>query len=72
MAEHAGESESLLEKFTDKIKGHDDSSSSSSDSDNDHKSSPPADSVKSKIYRIFGREQPVHKVLGGGKRTFSL
>ncbi|GAB4858337.1 Reticulon-like protein B2 [Ancistrocladus abbreviatus] len=27
----------------------------------------PAISVKSKIYHLFGREQPVHKVLGGGK-----
>lgn len=30
------------------------------------------DSVKSNKFRIFGREKPVHKVLGGGKRTLSL
>ncbi|KAK9293350.1 hypothetical protein L1049_021342 [Liquidambar formosana] len=66
MADHAGESgsppESLMEKIADKIHGHD---SSSSDSDDDKPS--PVDAVKSKIYRLFGREKPVHKVLGGGK-----
>lgn len=61
MADHA--EESLIEKFADKIRDHD-GSSSSSDSDDD-KSKP---SIKSKINRLFGREQPVHKVLGGGKR----
>lgn len=63
MAEH-GESkaESLMEKIVDKIHPHD---SSSSDSDDDK--NPSASSLKSKIYRIFGREKPVHKVLGGGK-----
>ncbi|KAK9698524.1 hypothetical protein RND81_08G110300 [Saponaria officinalis] len=55
--------ESLIEKISDKIHAHD---SSSSDSDDDkHKSSP--SSVKSKISRLFGREKPVHTVLGGGK-----
>ncbi|CAN1178231.1 Reticulon-like protein B4 [Linum perenne] len=49
-----------MDKISEKIHGGDDSSSSSSDSDHD-------DKVKSKIYRLFGREQPVHKVLGGGK-----
>jgi hypothetical protein len=24
--------------------------------------------AKTKVFRLFGREQPVHKVLGGGKR----
>ncbi|CAN1178232.1 Reticulon-like protein B1 [Linum perenne] len=62
-----------MDKISEKIHGGDDSSSSSSDSDHDDKpkkSSSPASpsSVKSKIYRLFGREQPVHKVLGGGKR----
>ncbi|KAJ7969860.1 Reticulon-like protein [Quillaja saponaria] len=69
MAEHAGERDSFIEKIVEKI--HDDKSSSSSDSDSDddkHKHKPShADSVKSKIYRIFGREKPVHQVLGGGK-----
>ena len=59
MADHE---ESLLEKITEKLRGHD---SSSSDSD-DEKTSP--SSLKSKVYRIFGREKPVHKVFGGGKR----
>ncbi|XP_010523772.1 PREDICTED: reticulon-like protein B5 [Tarenaya hassleriana] len=55
--------ESLLEKIADKIHDHD--SSSSSDSDNEKMESPSA--VKEKIYRLFGREKPVHKVFGGGK-----
>jgi len=57
MAEHK---ESLLDKLSEKIHAHD----SSSDSDDDkHTSS----SLKSKVSRLFGRQQPVHKVLGGGK-----
>ncbi|KAA8539986.1 hypothetical protein F0562_026678 [Nyssa sinensis] len=64
MDDHAGERESAVEsvidKITEKFHGHD---SSSSDSDNEKSSS----FVKAKIYRLFGREQPVHKVLGGGK-----
>ncbi|CAI0462723.1 unnamed protein product, partial [Linum tenue] len=73
MAEHhEKKEESLLDKIADKIHGGDGSSSSSSDSDHDDhpkKSSSPASpsSMKSKIKRLFGREQPVHKVLGGGK-----
>ncbi|KAF5732398.1 VIRB2-interacting protein 2 [Tripterygium wilfordii] len=66
--EHPGEqekvAESLMEKISEKIHGHD-SSSSSSDSDDDKPL--PADSVKAKIYRLFGRDKPVHEVLGGGK-----
>lgn len=65
MAEHE-ESTTLLEKIVEKIHGHD-GSASSSDSDDDKPSH--VDAFKSKIYRIFGREKPVHKVLGGGKRT---
>lgn len=38
--------------------------SSSSSSDSDYSSAV----VKHKIYRLFGREKPIHKVLGGGKR----
>ncbi|KAH6809678.1 VIRB2-interacting protein 2 [Perilla frutescens var. frutescens] len=71
MADHAGEhekhesaAESLVDKITEKLHGSD-SSSSDSDDDNDTKSA--TDAVKSKIYRLFGREKPVHKVLGGGK-----
>lgn len=68
MADHAGEHESIVESVMDKItetfKGPD---SSSSDSDNEKDTKSPVTSVKSKIYRLFGREKPVHKVLGGGK-----
>ncbi|KAF6145978.1 hypothetical protein GIB67_033337 [Kingdonia uniflora] len=49
----------------DKIHGHDSSSSSSSDSDNDKPSSP--STIKSSGNLLFGRQKPVHKVLGGGK-----
>lgn len=57
---------SPVDKITEKFHGSD-SSSSDSDDDNDIKSA--ATAVKSKIYRLFGREKPVHKVLGGGRRT---
>lgn len=73
MADHAGEhekhesaAESLVDKITEKLH-RSDSSSSDSDDNNDIKSA--AAAAKAKIYRLFGREQPVHKVLGGGKRT---
>jgi hypothetical protein len=72
MAEHEGERErepvveSKVDKITEKTHDHD-SSSSSSDSDDDK-----SDAVKSKIFRLFGREKPVHKVLGGGKRKHTL
>ncbi|THU72056.1 hypothetical protein C4D60_Mb04t08070 [Musa balbisiana] len=62
MAEHR--EESLLEKF------HGRHSSSVVDSDDEKSSRGPsaaAEAVKAKIYRLFGREKPVHKVLGGGK-----
>jgi len=59
--EEVKKDESLLEKIADKIDGHD--SSSSSDSDDDKKTT----SLKSKVSSLFGREKPVHKVLGGGK-----
>ncbi|GAB4834490.1 Reticulon-like protein B2 [Ancistrocladus abbreviatus] len=63
MAEHEeSKVESMMENIADKI--HRDSSSSS-DYDDDKK--PSVSSLKSKIYRMFGREKPVHKVLGGGK-----
>ena len=70
MAEHEGQRESAAESLVDKIteKTHDHhSSSSSSDSDDDK-----LDAVKSKIFRLFGREKPVHKVLGGGKRKHTI
>ncbi|KAK4741224.1 hypothetical protein SAY87_024812 [Trapa incisa] len=55
-------SESVIEKIVEKIHDHDDSSSSDSD---DEKLAPLE--MKAKIYRLFGRERPVHQVLGGGK-----
>ncbi|KAL7259052.1 hypothetical protein ACSBR1_005037 [Camellia fascicularis] len=63
--------ESLMEKITEKLH-HSDSSSSDSDSDSDSdskkkKPSSPPSFVKTKIFRLFGREKPVHKVFGGGK-----
>ena len=68
MAEHTEESgaasKSLLEKITEKFHGHD---LSSSDSDSDKPASP--SSVKAKIFRLFGREKPVHTIFGGGKPT---
>ncbi|XP_055830445.1 reticulon-like protein B1 [Solanum dulcamara] len=67
MADHAGENDSfvdsVMDKVNDKLHGHD----SSSDSEDDKGKKSPVDAVKTKIYRLFGREKPVHKVLGGGK-----
>ncbi|GAA0174609.1 hypothetical protein Leryth_000113 [Lithospermum erythrorhizon] len=68
MAEKVDQSEpkgeSLMEKIAEKIHAHD-------EVENDEKpilkkpSSP--SSVKAKIFRLFGREKPVHTVFGGGK-----
>lgn len=70
------ERESLMDKISEKIHhgGGDSSSSSSSSDDEKEKKEKPSSpsSMKSKVYRLFGREKPVHKVLGGGKRTFYL
>ncbi|KAL9264114.1 Reticulon-like protein [Drosera capensis] len=75
MSDHAaGDSESLIEKIADRIHGRD---SSSSDSDDEKPPVKHHDPIvegkemkaaeKEKIYRLFGREKPVHVVLGGGK-----
>ncbi|XP_072990033.1 reticulon-like protein B3 [Typha latifolia] len=68
MAEHKEESEtmaeSLVDKITEKFHGH--GSSSSPDSDGE-KSAPVASVIQNKIYRLLGREKPVHAVFGGGK-----
>lgn len=68
MAEHEGESESTVEsvmkKITTKLHGHDSPSSFS-----ENGKSLPMEAGKANIYRLFGREKPLHKVLGGGKRT---
>ena len=69
MAEHSesGGVSAVMEKISEKIHALDSSSSSDYDSDSDK----PA-SVQAQIYRLFGREKPVHKVFGGGKRMYSL
>lgn len=70
MAEHSESPiESVMEKISEKIHAHDSSSSSDSDSESNKKPDSPS-SVKAKIFRLFGREKPVHKVFGGGKRTY--
>ena len=75
MSEHKEESESLIEKISDKIHGHDDSSSSS-DSDNEKSAgssaAAPAKGLEEKVFRLFGRETPVHTCMGGGKRTILI
>lgn len=55
--------ESLIEKITEKLHGHD---SSSSDSEIESEKTV-SSSVKDKVFRLFGREKPVHSVLGAGK-----
>ncbi|XP_022891102.1 reticulon-like protein B5 [Olea europaea var. sylvestris] len=62
---HESAAESLIDKITDKF--HGDNSSSSSDSDDEKDIKVTTAAVKAKICRLFGREKPVHKVLGGGK-----
>ncbi|KAE8655204.1 Reticulon-like protein B3 [Hibiscus syriacus] len=57
--------EPVMENISEKIHSHD--SSSSSDSDSNHGKPASPSSVKAKIYRLFGRERPVHHILGGGK-----
>jgi hypothetical protein len=72
MAEHKEEPviESVMDKVSDKLHGGDSSSSSDSDDDKKKKkgSASAEPDMKAKIYRLFGRERPVHSVLGGGKR----
>ncbi|KAK4771424.1 hypothetical protein SAY87_031956 [Trapa incisa] len=51
---------SLIEKIVEKI--HGDGPSSSSDSEDEKPSE-----LKAKIFRLFGRERPVHQIFGGGK-----
>ncbi|KAE9595454.1 hypothetical protein Lal_00031298 [Lupinus albus] len=65
VAEKSGESliEKITEKISEKIHGHD---SSSSDSDSESEKTV-ASVIKEKVFRLFGREKPVHSVLGAGK-----
>ena len=60
--------ESVMEKISEKIHAHDSSSSSDSESESDAVRPESPSSVKAKIFRLFGRERPVHQVFGGGKR----
>ncbi|WOL01512.1 reticulon-like protein B2 [Canna indica] len=60
MAEHE---ETLIEQIKEKIHGGD----SSSSDDEKSKASEVAEAVKAKVFRLFGREKPVHRILGGGK-----
>ncbi|XP_043716114.1 reticulon-like protein B2 [Telopea speciosissima] len=73
MAEHTQDSgpvtESMMDKITEKLHGHD-SSSSSSDSDNEKSS--PSPMKKPEVNRLFGRQKTLHEVLGGGKRADML
>ncbi|XP_039126248.1 reticulon-like protein B2 [Dioscorea cayenensis subsp. rotundata] len=64
MAEHSEESK--VDQLVEKIKGELHGDSSSSDSDHE-KSESSSSAIKAKIYHLFGREQPVHRVFGGGK-----
>ncbi|KAL5571503.1 hypothetical protein UlMin_021100 [Ulmus minor] len=64
--EHGGSKvESVIEKVSEKI--HADNSSSSSDSESETVKPASPSSAKAKIFRLFGREKPVHQVFGGGK-----
>jgi hypothetical protein len=62
MTDNEEKPSSPIESMMEKIHHHD---SSSSDSDDEKPES--SSSMKAKIYRLFGREKPVHHVLGGGK-----
>nr|GMD01630.1 reticulon-like protein B4 [Ipomoea batatas] len=66
MAEEDRKEESLVEKIADKIHHHDSSSSSDSEEEKEKKTT---SSMEAKVRRLFGRQQPVHKVLGGGKQA---
>lgn len=57
--------ESVMEKVEDKIH---ESSLPASDVVHERSVGGSSSSLKAKVYRIFGREKPVHHVFGGGKR----
>ncbi|XP_057425002.1 reticulon-like protein B1 [Lotus japonicus] len=65
----SGEPESFVDKIEEKFHDNNSDSDSYSDSDDDHnkKKKPPVPSSKPNVYRLFGRDRPVHKVLGAGK-----
>ncbi|KAL5230216.1 hypothetical protein ABZP36_028992 [Zizania latifolia] len=64
MVSESEEHGSLLEKINQKIHEYKGSSSSSSDSDDDMR---PHKSRSKKKKKLFGRQHPLHHVLGGGK-----
>ena len=69
----AGEHESFVDSVKEKISETfhgDDSSSSDSDgkSKAKGKKSLSVSPIKDKVNRLFGKEQSVHEILGGGKR----
>ncbi|RZB44226.1 Reticulon-like protein B1 [Glycine soja] len=65
----SGDTDSFSDKVEENFHHHNNSDSDSySDSDDDHNKRPPPKTTGStNVYRLFGRDQPVHKVLGGGK-----
>ncbi|KAG5075238.1 hypothetical protein JHK82_056598 [Glycine max] len=67
----SGDTDSFSDKVEENFHHHHNSDSDSySDSDDDHNKRPPPKTTGStNVYRLFGRDQPVHKVLGGGKRN---
>ncbi|PRQ58306.1 hypothetical protein RchiOBHm_Chr1g0357851 [Rosa chinensis] len=74
MAEHSESADAkveqtMMDKISEKIHDHHDSSSSSSSDSDTEKPAPATEesSVKEKVFRLFGRERPVHHVFGGGK-----
>ena len=71
MVDHAHLLKSLMDKIVEKIPDHHDSSSLSSELESDDKFNP-FDSAKAKVYRLFDKEKPIHKVLGSGKRNLSI
>lgn len=58
----ASATESLLEKISEKIHGHD-ASSSSSEYESDQEESV----LQPKTFRLFGREKTIQQALGAGK-----
>ncbi|KAL2324582.1 hypothetical protein Fmac_023640 [Flemingia macrophylla] len=64
----ASDTDSFVEKIEEKFHDHNSDSESYSSSDDDHSSKrPPTNPSGSHVYRLFGREQPIHKLLGAGK-----
>ncbi|KAK7279888.1 hypothetical protein RJT34_24947 [Clitoria ternatea] len=63
------DTDSFIDKIEEKFQEHtsDSDSDSYSDSDDDNHKKPLSNTPHSDVYRLFGRDQPIHKVLGGGK-----